>query len=81
MPTLNVSLPEELDRFIAAQIESGRYHDASEVVRDALRILEREEQEDETKVEALRKAIDDGFASGVAEGGVFAQIREEFDLD
>lgn len=77
MPTLNVSLPEDLDRFIAAQIESGRYHDASEVVRDALRSLERQ---DEAKLAALRKAIEEGIASGVAEGDVFAQIREEFGL-
>jgi antitoxin ParD1/3/4 len=80
MPTLSVSLPEELDRFIADQIESGRYHNASEVVSDALRILEREDRDDETKLVALRKAIEDGFASGIAEGDVFAQVREELGI-
>ncbi len=41
-----------------------------------------QEQRDdyEAKLEALRKAIDEGFASGIAEGDVFAQIREKLGL-
>lgn len=76
MPTRNVNLTNELDRFVATRVESGRYENASEVVRAALRTLEREETEYETKLAALRAAIDEGLASGVAEGDVFAQIRE-----
>jgi len=45
-------------------------------VRAALRTLEREERVYEAKVEALRAAIDEGDRSGVAEGDVFAQVRE-----
>jgi antitoxin ParD1/3/4 len=75
MPTRNVNLTPELDQFIAAKIESGRYDNASEVVRAALRHLEREEQEYETKMAALIKALDDGLASGTAEGDVFARVR------
>ena len=37
---MNVSLTPELDRFVAAKVESGRYNSASEVVREALRLLE-----------------------------------------
>ena len=33
---MNVSLTPELDRFVAAKVESGRYNSASEVVREAL---------------------------------------------
>jgi len=80
MPTRNVNLTEELDQFVAARIESGRYSNASEVVRDALRTLEREEQEYEAKLTALRAAIAEGDASGIAEGDVFASIRERFNL-
>ena len=40
---LNVNLTEELDSFVLAKVESGRYENASEVVRAALRTLEREE--------------------------------------
>lgn len=39
----NVSITPELDRFISDQIASGRYQNASEVMRAALRLLEREE--------------------------------------
>ena len=80
MPTRNVNLTEELDRFVASKIEDGRYENASEVVRAALRTLEREEQEHEARLVALRAAIAEGDASGLAEGDVFAELREEFGL-
>jgi len=80
MPTRNVNLTEELDRFVLEKVESGRYENASEVVRAALRTLEREEQQYEAKLAALRTAIDEGDASGVAEGNVFARVRETVNL-
>ena len=76
MPTRNVNLTDELDSFVLAKVESGRYENASEVVRAALRTLEREEQQYEAKLTALRMAIDEGDASGVAEGNTFARVRE-----
>jgi antitoxin ParD1/3/4 len=78
MPTRNVSLTEELDQFVAARIETGRYSNASEVVRDALRILERQDREYEAKLAALRAAIDEGDASGIAEGEPFERVRKQF---
>ena len=75
MPTRNVNLTEEMDWFVAAKLESGRYGSASEVVRAALRTLEREELEFEAKLDALRAAIDEGDASGLAAGGVFSRVR------
>jgi antitoxin ParD1/3/4 len=80
MPTRNVNLTQELDRFVAAQVKSGRYDNASEVVRAALRVLNREEQEHEAKLAALRTAIDEGDASGVAKGNVFARVRKTLHL-
>jgi len=44
------------DRFVAKKAKSGRYENASEVVRPALRALEREEREYETKLAELRAA-------------------------
>ena len=64
MPTRNVNLTEELDAFVLSKIENGRYENASEVVRAALRALEREEQEYALKLAALRTAIEEGMASG-----------------
>lgn len=80
MPTRNVNLTDELERFVLAKVESGRYENASEVVRAALRTLEREEQEYEAKLAALRAAVDEGDASGVAQGDPFARIRHTFKL-
>src|SRR3989442_5355085 len=80
MPTRNVSLTDELDRFVAKKVKTGRYENASEVVRAGLRTLEREEQEYEAKLAALRAAIDEGDASGVAEGDVFGRVRKALKL-
>ena len=80
MPTRNVNLTQELDRFVLARVESGRFENASEVVRAALRTLEREEQLYEAKLEALRAAIDEGDASGIARGDAFAQVRKTLKL-
>ena len=80
MPTRNVNLTQELDCYVLARVESGRFENASEVVRAALRTLEREERVFEAKLETLRAAIDEGDASGIAEGDVFAQVRETLHL-
>jgi antitoxin ParD1/3/4 len=80
MPTRNVNLTRELDNFITAKIENGRYENASEVVRAALRHLEREEKEYEAKHAALLKALDEGDASGIAEGDIFANVRKALNL-
>jgi len=40
---VNVSLTPELEKFVSAKVESGRYNSASEVVREALRLLEEHE--------------------------------------
>jgi antitoxin ParD1/3/4 len=80
MPTRNVNLTDELDRFVAAKVATGRYENASEVVRAALRSLEREEQLYDAKLAALQAAIDDGDASGIADNGVFERVREKLKL-
>ncbi len=80
MPTRNVNLTEELDRFVLTNIESGRYENASEVVRAALQSLERETQEHEAKLARLRSAIDHGDASGPSEPRVFERVRRRLQL-
>jgi antitoxin ParD1/3/4 len=80
MPTRNVNLTPELDRFVATKVEAGLYSNASEVMRAALRLLEMDEREHEEKMSALRSAIDHGIASGVAAPGVFSRIRSKHRL-
>ena len=80
MPTRNVNLTEQLDRCVRAKVESGSYENASEVIRAALRILEREEREYDAKLAALQAAIDEGDKSGIAAGDTFARLRKTLNL-
>ena len=80
MPTRNVNLASELDRFVAKKVKTGRYENASEVVRAGLRTLEREERQYEAKLAALRAAIDEGDASGAAKAGVFGRVHKALKL-
>jgi antitoxin ParD1/3/4 len=80
MPTRNVNLTDELDRFVAKKVRTGRYENACEVVRAGLRTLEREERKYEAKLAALRAAIDEGDTSGVAKGNVFGRVRKTLKL-
>jgi putative addiction module CopG family antidote len=57
------------------RMKPDRHQSASEVVRAALRALDREERKFKMKLAALRTAIDEGDASGVADKNVFARIR------
>lgn len=58
--TTSFNLGDHFEQFISTQIKSGRYGNASEVVRASLRSMEQEEQ----KLEALRQALIDGENSG-----------------
>jgi antitoxin ParD1/3/4 len=61
MSTRNINLTEHLDHFIDHQVASGRYGNASEIVREALRLLEEQEHERKAKLKALRQAAKQGF--------------------
>ena len=61
MPTRNVFLTEHFDTFIATGIETGQYSNASEVVREGLRLLEQRQLEDRAKIDWLRGAAQEGI--------------------
>jgi antitoxin ParD1/3/4 len=61
MPTRNINLTEHFDHFVQRQVSSGRYSNASEIVREALRLLEEQEEERRAKLKALRQAAKQGF--------------------
>jgi antitoxin ParD1/3/4 len=58
---MNVSLPRELAAFVEDEVASGEYSTASEVVRDALRLLRRERAAYEEKMAILRREIQIGI--------------------
>lgn len=58
----SVSLGNYFEDFVENNISQGRYKNASEVIRAGLRLLE----EEENKIHALKKAIQEGIDSGIA---------------
>ncbi len=64
MPTQNVNLTPELDRFVKKAVESGAFNNASEVHRAALIAMAREEEERELRLLRLRQEIQLGLDSG-----------------
>jgi antitoxin ParD1/3/4 len=78
MPTRNVVLTEHHQKTIDRLVRSGRYQNASEVLREGLRLIEQREREDETKLKVLREAARAGLAD--IKAGRVIEVREE-DLD
>jgi antitoxin ParD1/3/4 len=77
MPTRNVNLTDHFDSFIENGINSGRFSNASEIVREGLRLLEQREAEDRAKVEWLRSAARESFAAiDRGEGTEFQSIDD-----
>lgn len=62
MPTRNVVLTDHQAHFVEQLVTSGRYQNASEVLREGLRLVERRESEDEMRLSALRDAAKVGIA-------------------
>ncbi len=60
--TMNVSLTPELHRFVEGRLKSGRYQTASEVVREALRLLEARDRAPVESIEEVKRAIEAGLA-------------------
>lgn len=76
---MNVSLTEELELFVRAKVESGLYTSSSEVVRAALRLLKREDDAEQRKLDALRADIREGLESGepIDADTVFDGLKQE----
>jgi antitoxin ParD1/3/4 len=75
MPTRNISLTPEQDAFVEKVVKSGEYQNASEAVRDALRVLQQRRQEDALKLKALRMQIKAGVDD--LERGDYVEVDEE----
>lgn len=78
MPTRNVVLSQHQHELIESLVESGRYQNASEVLREGLRLLERQEAEDAARLKALRNAVEEGWSQVAA--GRFDDVLDD-DLD
>jgi antitoxin ParD1/3/4 len=75
--TVNVSITPELDAFLQSRVKSGRYQTTSEVAREALRLLERHEQERDEAFQQLKAKLQRGAAQ--ADRGELIDGDEVFD--
>jgi antitoxin ParD1/3/4 len=78
MPTRNVVLTKHQEKIIETLVGSGRYQNASEVLREGLRLVEQREAEDAAKLEVLREAAKVGF--GAFDRGEFREFDSIDDL-
>ncbi|MCC6778455.1 MAG: type II toxin-antitoxin system ParD family antitoxin [Hyphomicrobiales bacterium] len=78
MPTRNISLTPEQDAFVEEVVESGEYQNASEAVRDAIRVLQQRRREDALKLKILRAQIKAGIDA--IDRGDFVEV-DETDMD
>jgi antitoxin ParD1/3/4 len=69
--------PEELANFVKDKVSTGRYSSSSEVVREALRLMERTEQQEAEKLALLRQAWKEGIDSGDAGEIDFTALKKE----
>ena len=75
MPTRNINLTDHLDGFVEKRVASGAYQNASEVVREGLRLLEQRDEENALRLRRLQEAADAGFAD--IEQGRYRDVSPE----
>ena len=78
MPTRNISLTREQDAFVDELVDSGDYQNASEAIRDALRVLRQRRREDALRLKVLRAELKVGV-DALRRGD--AVVVDEADLD
>jgi antitoxin ParD1/3/4 len=74
---MNVNLTPQLEELVRAKVASGLYTSASEVIREALRLLEEQDRLREVKLGRLRDDIRKGLDSGPSEAWDAAQTKRE----
>ncbi len=74
MPTRNISLTSEQDAFVESVVKAGDYQNASEAIRDALRVLQQKRREDALKLRALRVQIKAGLDA--LDRGDFTEVAD-----
>ncbi len=76
---MHVSLTPRLEELVRAKVATGLYNNASEVVREALRLMAEADEINRLKREHLRTALLEGERSGVAEDFSFEDVQAQLD--
>ncbi len=82
---MNVNLTPQQEEWVQAKVTSGRYHNANEVVEEALKLLEERDHDREGRLVVLRQAIQEGIDSGPSGPldieAIKRQAREELERE
>lgn len=70
---MNISLTPELEKYVHKQVASERYQTASEVIRQAIRMMQQSEAYDKARLEALRQDIQ--LAVDASDRGEYVELR------
>lgn len=79
MPTQNVNITDAQAEFIRLSVESGDYNNASELVREALRLLKEQKDEHQARIAYLRGELQEGLDD--LEAGPYTELNTEDDFD
>jgi len=74
--TMNINLTPQLEELVRQKVSSGLYNSASEVVREALRLMAAEDRLRAIKLDQLRRDIREGLDSGEATPWHVQKVRE-----
>ena len=75
--TLNINLTPQLEKLVRQKVESGRYNSASEVVREALRLMETQNELHALQLERLRRDIRQGLESAPPRPWSVAEMKRQ----
>jgi antitoxin ParD1/3/4 len=79
MPTRSVTLTEHYDKFVSDQIASGKFRNASEVLRAGLTLLEQQMQENQEKLALLRSLVKEAQVEIEQGKGIRITTRKQLD--
>lgn len=74
---MNVNLTPQLEEMVRAKVSSGLYTSASEVVREALRLMEERDRLREARLDELRSEVRKGLNSGPSETWDAAALKKK----
>ncbi len=79
---MNISLTPELENLVNQKVTSGLYHSASEVIREALRLLKEQDEIKQSRIHEIRREVAIGLAQlkrgeGISGEEVFAELQEK----
>jgi antitoxin ParD1/3/4 len=78
---MHVSLTPKLEELVRRKVKSGLYNNASEVIREALRMMAARERDEKRKLAELRRALRDGERSGWVEDFSMDKLIDELDAE